>query len=154
MADQDSPKPPDRSRRAVILATVGIVVILAAAFFFAAVVAPFLHTRKVVRNAVSTHHVAVYGRDSSHPVVFPGRGDEEIIDKLGGPHCAAQCLRTYLRWPRWTAPHRFEAIYFLMHCGAPAAPVLEEMATDEDEQGRLLAIDVLRRIRASKEPEE
>lgn len=33
MADRDTPKPPDRSRRAVILATMGIVVILGLAVF-------------------------------------------------------------------------------------------------------------------------
>ena len=46
----DTPKPPDRSRRAVILATVGIVVILGVAVFYVAVIAPFLKTRAVVRE--------------------------------------------------------------------------------------------------------
>ena len=47
---QASPKPPDRSRRAVILATVGIVVIIGVAVFYVAVVAPILKTRAAVES--------------------------------------------------------------------------------------------------------
>jgi len=106
MADQDSPRPPDRSRRAVIFATVGIVVIMGLAVFYVAVVAPLRETHAVVRGFTARH--------------WFGEAAEDAVARLGGPERAAGRLATYLRLPRWMRTDRDAAVVLLGRIGPDA----------------------------------
>jgi len=111
-------KPPDRSRRAVILATVGIVVILGLAVLYVAVVAPLRRVHRVICS--STKGEISY---------------EDAIARLGGPERAPNRLSAYLRLPQWMGTNRAGAIWWLSRIGSrarAAVPTLIKLLTDPD----------------------
>ena len=115
-----TPKPPDRTRRAVILATVGIVVIMGLAMFYVAVVAPLRETHW----AVDKYHFA-----------FSGQPSGQLIKRLGGPERAVRRLVTYLCLPRWMGTNRRGALEALGEFGPEAknaVSVLVKMLGDAE----------------------
>jgi len=132
MADEAKPKPPDRSRRAAILATVGIVVIMGLAVFVVVWVVPFLQTRAVVQEFQSS-------------CLYPDA--KPWIRKLGGPEEASRRLRAYLRLPKAVAPHRIAALTMYWQCGARTAREFERLLGDDDRYVRQLAAAALKKIR-------
>ena len=116
-------KPPDRSRRAVILATVGIVVVMGLAVFYVAVVAPIRHT----------HHALRMGgeHDEFH--------SDQPIEELGGPERAASRLTDYLRLPNWVASRKAVAAFELGLCGEQGVPCLIDCLSNSDASVRAAA---------------
>ena len=107
--------PPDRSRRAVVIATVGIVAILGLAFFVTVYVASVFRTREVVQ---------AYAMDKLEW--------REAITALGGPEQAVEKLSLYFRAMDWLPRKQStplpwdeaEAIRsLLVLCGKPSVPV-------------------------------
>jgi hypothetical protein len=146
---QDAPKPPDKTRRAAVIATVGTVAILGVAYFIAAVVVPVWQARQVVDE----FHLLYYTR-SALGATIPGRyaDRKKEIAELGGPRQAARKLRLYLSLPRSIAPHRRAVVDLLSHCGPSAIPALRKVLNDPDESVRQAARDALKKIRGSEEP--
>jgi len=104
MADEEKSQPPDKTRRAVVIATLGIVALLALALFVAFWLVPFLQTRAVVRGP--------------YPVAFPP-GD--AIERLGGEREALRRLSAYLRLPDWMADVKPKAAWLVACCGRRGA---------------------------------
>jgi len=126
MVEDNTRKPIDKSRRAVILATVGIVVILGLAVFYVAVVAPPWETHRVVRKFAPDNTIAF--------PYFGGHGEKspDAVARLGGPERAADRLAAYLRLPRWMKADRYRATYLLGWCGPCAVPPLTKTLCDAD----------------------
>jgi len=118
MPGNNAKKPIDKSRRAVILATVGIVVILGLAVFYVAVVAPLREVHATLRDWED-------GQVSG----------DEVIARLGGPERAAHRLVTYLRLPRWLGTDRRYTADMLGYIGPEAkaaVPALVKALGDSD----------------------
>jgi len=108
------PKPSDRSRRAVILASVGIVAILGLTSFIVAVGGNICQVRAVVKST---------------PVL-----GKEAVERLGGPKRALRRLQFYLRWPRWVAPKKSIAVLLMGHCNTEDAVSLLIKLLDHDDK--------------------
>jgi len=115
MPEAAAPTPPDRTRRAAILATVGIVVILGLAVFVTAYAASVFRTQEVVQ---------AYAMDKLEW--------SEAITALGGPEQAVGKLSLYFRAMDWLPRKQgrplpwdeAEAIRsLLVLCGEPSVPV-------------------------------
>lgn len=132
------PTPPDRSRRAVIVATVGIVVIMGLAVFYVAVVAPLRETHVIVREF---GEVYAHGRASTEMYQ-----QKEATQRLGGPDRAADRLARYLRLPKWMSPDRVNATRLLGWCGPRAVPVLVQTLGDANKDVRRAAASALSRM--------
>jgi len=119
MAEGQEPytPPPDKSRRAVIFATLGIVTILGLAFFIAAVVGPHWQTHKVICH-VWWPYISEAG--------------PEAIQRLGGPDRALDRLVAYRRLPDWMKPRRAKANILLGYCGPRAIPALLDAFAEDD----------------------
>jgi len=111
--------PPDKSRRAVVIATVGIAGIIGLALLYLATIAPLRHTHAVLRDTFNS-----IGRIRDKDMQF-----KKAIKRLGGPKSAAERLARYLRLPEWatTNARKQNAIYLLRSCGEWAVPPLTEM---------------------------
>jgi hypothetical protein len=71
----------------------------------------------------------------------PGTGQQEAtkaVAQLGGPGAAGYKLRLYLRMPGRLAPNRHVALVVLGHCGADAAPTLNEFLAESEDPGFIL----------------
>ena len=84
-----APKPPDRSRRAAVIATVGIVVILGLAVFCVAVVAPLreVHNESTLYTTVprlATSLTRVRQSSGSAGLGVPRSGSGRTCDCQGG----------------------------------------------------------------------
>ena len=132
-AQEPHTPPPDKTRRAVILATVGIVVILGLAMFYVAVVAPLRETHKVVQSSNPRYASASLTRD-------------QAIERFDGPERGARRLVTYLRLPRWMEADRCGAVYLLGRCGVRAVPALVRILRDTDDEVRAWAAEALGEI--------
>jgi len=131
MMPEDAPKKPiDKSRRAVILATVGIVVILGLAVFYVALVAPLRETHRIIAQ-------------------FPHTDAADIVKRLDGPESAVRRLATYLRLPRWMGTDPVVAIEILRWIGPEAkaaVPALVKTLEDSDTNVRWSAAEALGHI--------
>ena len=156
--DEATPKPPDRSRRAVILATVGIVVIMGVAVFVGTFLVPFLQTRATLQECEIGYYKFRGGGISSVDFVWGWSGPRDhfrgppegeaagVLEHLGGRGRAFRRLRTYLGMPRWAAPDRRVAVYLLGYCGEEAVPLLARTLDDLEGDVRMLAALALDRI--------
>jgi hypothetical protein len=128
MAEDGVKKPIDKSRRAVILATVGIVVIMGLAVFYVAVVAPLRATHAVVRAFAPTGTRLM----ADIEVSALSEADRTAVVSLGGPERATHQLARYFRLPRWAGTHRLKAVYLLGCCRSRAVPVLVQILKHTD----------------------
>jgi hypothetical protein len=126
----DAPAPPDRTRRAVILATVGIVVILGLAVFIAIVVVPVWEVRKLMGQMEDG---------------IPSDPSAEIRS-LGSKEQAVAKFKVYLACPAWIATRKERVLTIMGHCGEAASPVLLRMLRSNDWQLRAAAAFALGRI--------
>jgi len=133
MPEGTAKKPIDKSRRAVILATVGIVVILGLSLFFTAFLAPLLHTRAVLKEcrfADEDSHVPDYTHrlftEAASGIIWGRVFETAILAQLGNQARAFRRLSTYLRLPDWLAPDKMKALHLLGWCGEEAVPILIE----------------------------
>jgi len=135
VSTEATPTPPDRTRRAVVIATVGIVVILGLAVFYVAVVAPLRATHAVVRDFAPT------GRRWIADIEFSALSetDRTAVVSLGGPEHATRQLACYFRLPRWAGAHRLKTVYLLGCCGSRAVPVLGQALGHTDAELRSAA---------------
>ena len=109
---------PDRSRRAVILATVGIAIILGFASLVAVSIGPVLHTHLVLGEFTYLEEDWLVANAA--------------IERLGGVNRAEKRLSRYIRSPKWMAPRRTEAVLLLHASGALAVPTLTSTCGDPD----------------------
>jgi len=135
MPEDAARKPPDKSRRAVILATVGIVVILGLAVFYVAVVAPLRQTHRIVRKFGEA-----CARERVSTVMYQ---QAEATQRLGGPDRAADRITRYLRLPGWINPDRVNAMRLLGWCGPCAVPALVQALGEADRNVRCAAARAL-----------
>ena len=138
MAEGQEPQapPPDRSRRAVVIATVGIVVIMGVALFIGAVVVPVVQVHKAIGPA--SQRLSVHKeKDGSYGIgVFSGipagtSPPVAPVEMLGGEDAAVRKVRIYLMMPRKLVKRR-EAVFLLRRCGPKALDVLVGLLNDGD----------------------
>ena len=113
-----SETPPDRTRRAVILASAGIVVILGLAFLVTVSIGPVLHTHLVLGKFTHLEEDWLVANAA--------------IEQLGGASWAEKRLSRYIRAPTWIAPRRVNAVLLLRVCGELAVPTLTGTCADPD----------------------
>ena len=131
-AEAAAPKPPDKSRRAVILATVGIVVILGVALFVAVSIGPVLHIHLVLGEFTYVEEDWIAA--------------DIAIKRLGGPSRAERLLSRYICSPKWMAPRRTSAVLLLHACDTLAVPTLTRTCGDPDPDVRQASAWTLEQI--------
>ena len=117
------------SARGAVLTGVGIVVILVLALFLGLLVIPVLKA-----------HRALAGLDGRRLLRL------RAVQELGGPKQTVRRLRTYLRLPERTAPHKVRAVRLLGECGVPAIPILIELLVGSARDLAFLASDQLAKM--------
>lgn len=107
------------SRKLVLWSSASVLCAVVAVLLNWFIVAPLVHTHKVVRRCADNDVIALVA-----------------VDDLGGQLRAARYLGIYLRLPRAWAKNRPVAARILGHCGKAALPALVEAARDDDSRVR------------------